>query len=358
MDRDKLQKTVPHTITMKHDASFLLHDGKKTVTAPPRFTVPVDLKALKYIASNASSTIPPPLDSYITKIEQVKGLAHICPKLFELGNRSVVPISRVKDLPIYRHIPYNQRMDDISILVMIARENLSYYRKTNLLVIMLNIVLNTSRYLHKWIENDYSNYIEKKKSKGAIVKSIYDPTKQSSTELIRDPEYSPDITSFYQEHRVFKPELYNTAISILSDSFSNIKSEPTSILESITSTSVDSSTTSSLSKSTSLSSFSDLSTSSVSAELHRRKTMSESVSVATNNLFQKYNQLELQSLKKILQSTFNCQRIVPLIDIEKQLKRKHPNANTLKLLKVLADTTKCITVSQRDVFIDWVNANF
>lgn len=360
MDRDRLRnKPVPHTVTMKHSTAVSFSDDRRATPGLPRSVIPVDLETLKRVASNASSTIPPPLDSYMIKVEQVKGLAHMCPKLFELGNRSVVPISKVKSIPAYRGTPYDQRADDVPILVAIARENLSYYRKFNLLVLILNILSNVSQYLHQWIDNDYIQYVEKKKKTGnAVVKSIYDPAKQSAAELIRDPEYSPDMTRFCNEHRIYRPELYNATISILSDNFSSATSEPPSLLESVASTPTCSSITSSLSETSSMSSLSDLSTASVSAELHRRKIARDSVTIATSNLSEGYKQMELKALKQILKSVFNCQRIVPLIDIEKQLKRKHPKANTLKLLKVLSDTMKCVTVSKGDVVIDWVNASF
>lgn len=359
MEKDRLQnRSTPHVVTMKHSTSSLFHDSKRAIPGPPRSIAPVDLQALKRIASNASSAIPPPLDSYVPKAEQVKGLAHMCPKLFELGNRSVVPLSKVKAIPAYKGTPYDQRADDISILVAIAHENLSYYRKINLLVLILNMVSNVSQYLHQWIANDYAHYIEKKKAGDTCIKSIYDPAKQPAADLIRDPEYLPDMSRFCSEHRKYKPELYNSTISILSDCFSDAASEPPSILESIVNTPIGSSATSIPSENSSISSLSDLSTASVSAELQRRKVMRESVSMKTSSLSEGYKQMELKTLKQILQTTFSCQRIIPLVDIERQLKRKHPKVNALKLLRDLADTTTCITVSQGDVSIDWAKANF
>ncbi|EFO65703.1 Hypothetical protein GLP15_3142 [Giardia lamblia P15] len=360
MEKDRLQnKSTPHVVIMKHNASSSFHNSRRVIPGPPRSIAPVNLQTLKRIASNASSTIPPPLDSYVLKAEQVKSLAHMCPKLFELGNRSVVPISKVKVISAYNTTPYDQRADDISILVAVAHENLSYYRRINLLVLVLNMVSNVSQYLHEWIANDYVQYIKKKKKAGDTrIKSIYDPAKQSTADLIRDPEYLPDMLRFFNEHKKHKPELYNSTISILSDCFSDAASEPSSILESIINTPIDSSTTSIPSENSSLSSLSDLSMASVSAELQRRKTMRESVSMATNSLSEGYKQMELKALKQILQTTFSCQRIIPLVDIERQLKRKHPKVNALKLLRDLADTTTCITISQGDVSIDWAKANF
>lgn len=348
----------PHAVGMKRGTTGTFSESKRVMPGLPRSITPADIHALKRIANNANGAIPPPLDSYVVKVGQIKDLAHMCPKLFELGNRSVVPMSKVKEIPAYKNTPYDQRTDDISILVSVAHENLSYYRRINLLVLILNIVSNTSQYLQRWIDHDYIQYIDKKRAKDICIKAIYDPAKQSTANLIRDPEYSPDMSRFFIEHRAHKPELYNATISILSDYFSSTASEPTSLLESVASTPTGSSFTSLLSETSSISSLSDLSTASVSAELQKRKIMRESVSTATSSLAEGYKQLELKTLKQILHTTFNCQTIVPIADIERHLKRKHPKANTLKLLRDLADTAKCISIFQGDASIDWAKASF